>query len=230
MIEELAVKMNRPELYRQVNRIQRRDAQEALEEFADSIKWRSDGCDSVLDAGCGSGDVTVDILLPILPRNFHRLVGIDVSREMIDYARKTQINSKLSFEQFDLCIELEKQPLSSIKSFDHIFSFYTFHRVLDKKMCIQNFHKLLSENGDMFLTFIGNHPLYDAYKEQSFDKRWASYMMDVDKIAPPYQHSENPCKEFRDLLNNHGFTNCVVRVFGKNFTFENTETLRGNRR
>lgn len=221
--------MNRPELYRQVNKIQRRDAQEALEEFADSIKWRSDGCDSVLDAGCGSGDVTLDILLPILPRNFHRLVGIDISREMIDYARKTQINPKLSFEQFDLCIELEKQPLSSIKSFDHIFSFYTFHRVLDKQMCIQNFNKLLNENGDMLLTFIGNHPLYDAYKEQSFDKRWASYMMDVDKITPPYQHSEDPCKEFCDLLNNHGFTNCAVRVLGKNFTFENTETLRGRR-
>lgn len=162
--------MNRPELYTQVNKIQRRDAQEMLEDFAGKIGWRLDGNDSILDAGCGSGDVTVDILLPVLPKNFHRLVGIDISKQMIDYARKTQIHPKLSFEQFDLCTDLEKHPLTNLQQFDHIFSFYTFHRVPDKTMCIKNFNKLLGTNGDLLLLFAGNHPIYDAYKEQSLDK------------------------------------------------------------
>lgn len=219
--------MNRPELYAQVNQIQRRDAQKMLEEFADKIKWRSDGNDSILDAGCGSGDVTVDLLLPILPKNFQRLVGIDISQQMIDYARKTQIHPKLSFEQFDLCMDLENHPLNSLKPFDHIFSFYVFHRVPDKTKCIKNFNKLLGANGDLLLLFACNHPIYDAYKEQSMDEKWASYMTDVDQITPSYQHSKDPAKEFHKLLTDCGFTNCDVTVNEKNFVFESAAMLRG---
>lgn len=219
--------MNRPELYAQVNKIQRRDAQVMIEEFADKIKWRLDGNDSILDAGCGSGDVTVDILLPILPKNFQRLVGIDISEHMIEYARKTQIHPKISFEQFDLCADLEDQPLSNAQPFDHIFSFYTFHRVPDKTKCIRNFNKLLGVNGDLLLLFAGSHPIYDAYKEQSLDKRWASYLKDVDMRTPSYQHSKNAAKEFSDLLNDSGFTDCDVTVNKKDFIFEGIDLLRG---
>lgn len=221
--------MNRPELYAQVNKIQRRDAQEMLEEFADKIKWRLDGNDSVLDAGCGSGDVTADILLPILPKQFQRLVGVDISYEMIEYARKTQTHPKLSFEQFDLCSNLEKQPLKCDGSFDHIFSFYTFHRVPDKKLCIENFYKLLDANGDLLLMFAGNHPVYDVYKEQSVNSKWASYLSNVDQITPTYQNAKlkDPAKEFHDLLTECGFTHCDVRVNEKMMCFENIDMLRG---
>lgn len=219
--------MNKAALYSQSNHFQRRDAQEALQEFADTIKWRSDGHDSVLDAGCGSGDVTVEILMPILPMNFRRLVGADISKAMLDYARKTQIHPKLSFEQFDLCTDLEKQSLNSVKPFDHIFSFYTFHRIPDKEKCIENFHKLLAPNGDMLLVFVANHPIYDVYKEQSCDNKWASYMTDIDKAMPLHQYSKDPAQEFRDLLNNCGFTHHDVWIRNKSFRFESANTMRG---
>ena len=219
--------MNKANLYHQNKNNSVVDSQIALQNWASVFKWRSNGCDSVLDAGCGSGDVTFEVLLPFLPTNFKRLVGVDISNEMIKYARKSQIHPKLSFEQFDLCSDLEKQPFNSAKSFDHIFSFNTIHRVPDKKKCIQNFYKLLGSNGDLLLLFAANHPIYDAYKEQSFDERWASYMVDVDKITPSYQHSKNPAKEFRELLIECGFTECDVRVNEKNFLFKNNDMLRG---
>lgn len=110
------------ELYRKVKYLQKREARQALLDYAHLIMWRSDGCNSVLDAGCGSGDVTRE--WPILPSNFKRLVGVDISYKMLDYAKKTQIHPKLSFEYFDLNLELEKQALRSSEPFDHVFSFF----------------------------------------------------------------------------------------------------------
>lgn len=86
--------MNKAVLYHKANQAQRYNAQQALQEFAIIFEWRSDGRDSVLDAGCGTGDVTFDLLLPILPPNFERVVGVDISKEMIEYARETQLHPR----------------------------------------------------------------------------------------------------------------------------------------
>lgn len=218
--------MNKPELYVHVNQLQRCGTQEALQEFAGAINWRFDGRDSVLDAGCGPGDVTVDILMPILPSSFQRLVGVDISTEMIDYARKTQIHPKLSFEQFDLSKDLEKQSLSSTEPFDHIFSFCTLMWVANVATCFRNFYKLLVPNGDMLLLF-PNHPVFDVYKEQSRNTKWSKYMMDVDNFLPPFQYSPNLTIEVCNRLSGFGFTDCDVKVHDKNVTAENFTSIRG---
>lgn len=167
--------------------------------------------------------------MPILPTNFSRLVGIDISNEIIDYARKTQIYPKLSFEQFDLCTDLEKQPLSNTEPYDHIFSFFTLMWISTCfRTCIQTFYKLFVPNGDMLLLLsVGKHPLYDIYKEQSLNEKWAKYMEDVDKVILPFQYAKDSEKEFFDFLDENGFTDCDVRFRRKNFTYESIDATRG---
>lgn len=109
--------MNKTALYNKSNPLQRSDTQQALGEFGHLLEWRSDGDGSVLNAGCGAGDVTVEILLPILPPNFKSLVGVDLSNQMINHP-------KVQFERFDLAAEFENQPLNGIEPVDHNFSFY----------------------------------------------------------------------------------------------------------
>lgn len=222
--------MNKAALYCQSNQFQKRDAHEALQEFIDTIKWRPDECDSVLDAGCGAADVTVDVLMPILPLTFRRLIGVDISTEVLDYARNTQIHPRLSFEQFDLCTDLEQQSLSTVEPFDHIFSFHTFHTIPNREKCLKNFRQLLSASGDMLLAFVANHPIYDVYKEQSLDNKWAEYMFDIDEMMPPYQYSDDPAEEFRGMLRDAGFTHYDVWLRDKSFKFEDVETMRGTAR
>lgn len=219
--------MNDPVSYIRNNGLQRLGVQTALQEFANTIDWRCDGRDSVLDAGCGPGDVTVDILMPILPANFSRLVGVDISESMIDYARKAYVRPKLSFELFDLSKNLEAQTFRHTKPFDHIFSFYVIMWISNLETCIRNFYKLLVPNGEILLITIGKYPVYDTFKEQSLNKRWAKYMTDFDDEMTPFSSTkylnENSC----DLLNKHGFTNCEVRIHRKNTTYKNVNAVRG---
>lgn len=207
--------MNKPDLYRQAKKSSMIDAQQALEDFENVFKWRTDSGDSVLDAGCGPGDITRNTLLPFLPENFKRLVGVDISDKMINFARTTHIHPKLSFEQFNLEQVLEKQSLHKMEPFNHIFSFYVLMYIHKQKTCIENFYKLLKNEGDMLLSFLAQHPHYDVYKEQSQDPKWAPYMKDVDLHLSPYHFSKNPGEEFRNLLIECGFTVCDVKVHDK---------------
>lgn len=194
------------------------DARQTLEDFASSIKWLPNGGDSVLDVGCGPGDIAADVILPFLPPNFKRLVGADVSSEMIEFCRKRHNHPKLSFEQFNTDVELEKQSFHKVGPFDHIFSSYCLHFVQNQKLCLQNFFKLLNPGGDLVVLFLAKHLNYEVMKlQQSKDPRWAQYMTDVDNHLTPYQFSENPGEEFRNLLTECGFTGCDVRVLQKNF-------------
>lgn len=218
--------MDNPVPYIHVNHLQRFGARQALQEFGSVINWRSDGLDSVLDVGCGPGDVTIDILMSFLPADFSRLVGVDISKAMINYARETYAQPNLSFEQFDLSKDLEKQPFRNAEPFDHIFSFYVLMWTSHLETCIQNFHKLLVPSGDMLLLY-NNYPVFDVYKVQSLEKRWAKYMSDVDQRRPPFQGSRQLRKDICALLSYHGFCDFDVKVRKRNIQHKNIASLRG---
>lgn len=205
--------MNKPALYHKLNQLSSRDSHQIIQDFAEKLNWHPDGCDSVLDAGCGAGDITHSIILPFLPPHFERLVGVDISKEMVEYARRTHIHPKLSFQQFDLGRELEKQSLNDAKPFDHIFSAFCLTWISNPRICLETFHKLLKPNGDMLLWWSPNKR--NAYEEMAQNDRWSKYMTDIDRFLPQYQYWEHPETEFQRLLGECGFTDCSVKVYDK---------------
>lgn len=58
--------MENAALYSSANGMQKKDAMEILTEFQNKIKWQSGM--KILDVGCGSGEVTIEIILPHLPK------------------------------------------------------------------------------------------------------------------------------------------------------------------
>lgn len=218
--------MNKAALYRRANQLTRCDSLKIMQEFASILKSTSNGRVSLLDVGCGPGDVTAEIILPILPPDFERLVGIDISDEMLEYARKTQTHPKLSFQQFNIDVELEKQSLNGTE-FDHITSFFCLMWVRNQRLCVENFYKLLKPGGDILVVFIVNTAVYDAYRHQSEDDRWSQYTNDYDRIVSPYYNSPNPRDEFNNLLKICGFTECSVRMEEKTFNCD-VDEMRGN--
>lgn len=98
-----------------------------LKDYEDEMDWRPD--ETVLDVGCGPGDVTAHALQKWLPPHFRSLLGADVSAKMIKHAQATHANEKLEFATLDFDSDishiLKKEKYAA--GFDKIFSFYVIH-------------------------------------------------------------------------------------------------------
>ncbi len=103
-------------------------------------RLRLRGDEAVLDAGCGTGRLTAE-LLDALPRG--RVVGIDLSQNMLRSARE-------HLSQFGRCANLVLCDLLSLPfeaSFDGIVSTAAFHWVLDHDRLFANLRRALVSGG-----------------------------------------------------------------------------------
>lgn len=103
------------------------------------LRLRGDEC--LLDAGCGTGKLT-RILLENLPRG--RVVGLDVSRNMVLHARQNlqpDFGHRVGFIAADLV------ALPFRNCFDGVFSTASFHWVLDHDALFRNLYEALRPGG-----------------------------------------------------------------------------------
>lgn len=125
--------MNQACLYQRANEVQRYDAEEILQEYAEKFEWRHDGLDCLLDVGTGSGDVLMDFIYPIMPKQFQSVVGSDVSRKMMQFAEKCYSREKqCSFRVLDIATK-DKLPEDMVGRFDHVTSFYCLHWIQNQR-------------------------------------------------------------------------------------------------
>lgn len=124
--------------------MQHRDAQDVVEEFSFELSKMRGRC---LDIGSGPGDITKEMLLPILPHDtevvgeqmkiwWYALIfyeepcvifaGADISQAMVNYARKKYSDDKrLSYIVLD--IETPELPSDQVEQYDNAVSFYCLH-------------------------------------------------------------------------------------------------------
>jgi ubiquinone/menaquinone biosynthesis C-methylase UbiE len=106
----------------------------------------------VLDAGCGTGYLSKEILNNAGAK---RVIGVDISGEMIRIARENNLNeSNLSFE-VDNISTLESVAENSI---DIIVSNYVLMDVPDLKGALKSFKRVLKTSGKVIFTIL--HPCF----------------------------------------------------------------------
>ncbi|KAK4886611.1 hypothetical protein RN001_002882 [Aquatica leii] len=216
--------MNQAFLYSKYNGLQKNDATFVLTNYLKLIQWKKSGGDSILDIGCGAGDVINDLLLPRIPKNFEKLLGVDLSEDMVDFAKTRCSNPKVSFEQMN--IAAEDVPVDFEENFDHIFSFYCLHWVQDQRKAMSNIFKMLKPGGDVLLTFLASNPIFEIYESLSKKGRWESYMENFKNYVSPYQYSEDPGKELEDILKEVGFEINLCKVDERIYIYPNVAVLK----
>jgi trans-aconitate 2-methyltransferase len=99
------------------------------------------GDESVIDAGCGSGRLTAELLLR-LPRG--RVLAVDRSQNMLDEAQRNLVPRFAGRVSF-LCTDLLDLAVSSPA--DLVFSTATFHWVLDQAALYRRLFAALAPGG-----------------------------------------------------------------------------------
>jgi trans-aconitate 2-methyltransferase len=92
------------------------------------------GDERVLDAGCGSGRITLQ-LLERLPRG--RVVALDASRQMVEQARE-KLTAAGAADRAEFVVADLAQPLPITEPVDAVLSTATFHWVLDHDALFRN--------------------------------------------------------------------------------------------
>src|SRR6266567_5322815 len=118
------------------------------------------GDEVVLDAGCGTGRLTAD-LLEVLPSG--RVVGVDLSQNMLHSARQhlaAQFDARVSLVACDLLY------LPFEHAFDVIVSTAAFHWVLDHDRLFANLHAALVPGG-LLEAQCGGGPNLDALRKRA---------------------------------------------------------------
>lgn len=118
------------ELYYKTSTVPRNDAIHYLDKYAHLLKWRSNE-EIILDVGCGDGSVTKEVLYPYLEDHVKKLEAVDLSESMIEFARTNYSMEKIEYKTLDLGSDEDIRTLTD--KFDHIFSFYCTHWILDQK-------------------------------------------------------------------------------------------------
>ncbi|XP_011868290.1 PREDICTED: uncharacterized methyltransferase C70.08c-like [Vollenhovia emeryi] len=200
--------MTNPQDYSVSNKVQKYNILPIIEEFSEDLV---NICGKCMDIGCGPGDITKDLLLPLLGPNVE-IIGTDISESMIEYANKTFGDRKrLQFEVLDAATE--NLPKKYISEFDHIFSFHALHWCNDIRQAFKNIYQMLRPKGTILFYISAFNDMFDVLKMMAQDIRFAQYIPDAMRNVAPYHKSNNPRKELKESLESVGFTvhHCSLR-------------------
>ncbi len=186
------------------------------EALIDSVRFSPDM--SVLDAGCGSGNLTA-LLAKKVP-NGH-VLGVDSSESMIEKARGLMGLQSVSNLEFRKCaineIEFKEQ-------FDLIFSNSVLHWVVETADGLCRLFRALKPGGDIILQFPvlnAEHPLIKyagrAIDELGYDARYEEWQF------PWYVPDSG--EQFEDMMKKAGFSNVEVSMKSGLFSFPSAEVV-----
>ena len=168
------------------------------EEWAREVLARLDlrGDETVLDAGCGSGNVT-RLLLERLPEG--RVIGVDGSSQMIEHAREelAEFGDRVDLSVTDLLqLDLDEEV-------DAVFSNATFHWIPDHERLFARLFAALRPGGAMETQCGGEGNIAEfkrAIEAVEGDERFSAYLRGV-----PDMYFFASVGDTRDRLQRVGF-------------------------
>ncbi|KAG4074700.1 hypothetical protein HA402_008798 [Bradysia odoriphaga] len=214
------VRMYNAKRYHETNCMQRKDALDTITEYQGIFQWSPKGGDSLLDIGTGCSDITYDYILPIIPKN-SQVVASDKSQEMLDYASVHFSHPRISFAKLDIESENDvNEVMRQYGPFKRITSFFALHWALKQYVVMEHIFSLLQPGGEVLMTHIQNHPLFEHYADMSERPKWSPYRVDMKRFIAPYFRKENPEKELYMRVERAGFVDIDIVLKKRIFHFD----------
>lgn len=147
----------------------------------------------VLEVGVGTG-----LSLPLYPRDV-RITGIDVSREMLEKARRRVAQRRLANVEGLLEMDAERMSFADA-SFDKVVAMYVVPVVANPARLLEELHRVCRPDGEIFLV---NHVRSDNRFIAAFENGLARFS---DKIG------FRPDFQLRDMLSDPGQITELSRI------------------
>ncbi|CAN7994439.1 unnamed protein product [Ixodes pacificus] len=137
-----------------------------------------------LDVGCGTGDFTRDHLLPrCMP--LERMVAVDVSEDMVEYAKKYFAHPKVCYDVLDIAGNGVADFVKRYGQFDRVYSFHCLQRTNDQGTVLKNIARLLKPGGGCLLLFGASSSGMRLNKTLATLDHWKKYRKVFENTIPP---------------------------------------------
>lgn len=217
--------MHEPEIFVDRNKPSTEGSAFALKKHGHLINWSEDNKDTLLDIGCGPGNVLVDVFLPSFQGKFSIIYGTDVSENMIDYARKKYSKMEnLQFMTLDIMAEVS-DFVDEYGQVDHVLSTYVIQWLPDHPKGYTNIFNLLKPGGDFFSVHLLSSPYYDIFKHMDQNEKWSMYLDNLKGRIPFTHDSSEPENDLKKVLERVGFREIFMDVFNQDAVMDNYDEM-----
>lgn len=197
-----------PQLYQANCQMQLRWAETILE----SIDLNS--ARHILDIGSGDGKITSNIASK---NTAAKIVGIDISKEMVSFANKTYGNQRVFF------INGDAHSLPFYEQFDVVLSFSTIHRLASPRLAFHEIYKSLKSGGSFVAAFpaMGSPLMSQSIAAIDSKPEWKDYFPQPDR-----KNYALDDQKIREWLDEAGFIVIKSQTKWEDEVFSSRENFR----
>lgn len=137
-----------------------------------------------LDLGCGTGDFTRDHLLPRCS-DVERIVAVDVSQDMLEYAKEHFAHSKICYDVLDISGNGVADFVQRYGQFDRVYSFFCLNWLVDQEKGFDNIAELMKPGGGCLLFFAASSNDMRLRSRLATITNWQKYRKALENTIPP---------------------------------------------
>lgn len=218
-----------PSLYRSGNSYQLTEGIKLLKQVENGFKKTGSQRQRYLDIGCGTGNLTREILLSH-GGDSSDVVGADISPAMIDYARQHSPHPCLSYDVLDIEIGNASSFVDKHGKFDRVYSFFCLNWVRDKRRAFRNIGMLLRDDGQFLLVFTVRTDLRKVFIDIANLQRWREYTVRWEAFIASHQDygsSDAAMKYTRTALHEAFMMPQTCQVYTSHVDFKTKQSLMG---
>lgn len=186
-----------------------------------------------LDIGCGPGTFSRDFLVP-RSAPCTKLLAIDRSPLMVDFAKRHRQHENITFDVFDFGDQDVEQLIAKYGRFDRIYSFLWFHFVKDQRKAYVDLAKLLTPTSGECVVFSSVWNVFtDVWLQVHLMDRWRQVIPDPRPLfSVQYKFEfdgnlDNIEAEVGALVADAGLETVACHVFQSEWPFPTVEVFVG---